>query len=110
MLTEAGYMFPYAVMDAPLRMLHGMGLTNEQIENIQAAFRSGGPAAAAELITPDMIKNYVIAGTPEECRATLQAMITEHQLDIFLLNINSSGLKTNTRLMQEVAEIVQSPN
>lgn len=110
MLTEAGYMFPYAVMDAPVRMLHGMGLTDEQIENIQTAFRNGGPAAAAKLITPEMIKNYVIAGTPEECTTTLQAMISEHDLDIFLLNINSPGLETNTRLMHDVAEIVRGAN
>jgi 5,10-methylenetetrahydromethanopterin reductase len=107
-LAEAGKLYTYAVMDSPARMLRGMGLTDVQIENIQTAVRSGGPAAAAEFITPEMIKNYQIAGTPEECSATLQALIIEHQLDIFLLNIISSGLEANTRLMQKVAEIVRS--
>ncbi len=107
MLTEAAYMYPYLVMDSPPRMLHGLGLTDTQIENIQTAFRNGGAAAAAEFITPKMIKNYIISGTPEACSAMLQGMITEHQLDIFLLNINSDGLEVNTRLMREVAEIVR---
>ena len=110
MLTEAAYMYPYTVMDSPARMLHGMGLTDAQIENIQTAFRSGGPAAAAKFITPEMIKSHLIAGTPEECSAILQTMITEHQLDIFLLNVASPGLEKNTGLMREVAEIVRSAN
>jgi 5,10-methylenetetrahydromethanopterin reductase len=107
MLAEAGKLYTYSVMDSPARMLRGMGLTDRQIENIQTAVRSGGPAAAAEFITPEMIKNYQIAGTPAECTATLQAMITEHQLDIFLLNIISPGLEANTQLMREVVDIVR---
>ena len=110
MLAEAGQLYTYAVMDSPARMLRGMGLTETQIENIQTAVRRGGPAAAAEFITPEMIKNYQIAGTPAECRATLQGLITEHQLDIFLLNIISPGLAANTRLLREVAEMVQTVN
>lgn len=108
MLAEAGHLYTYAVMDSPVRMLRGMGLTDVQIENIQTAVRRGGPAAAAEFITPAMIKSYQIAGPPDECRATLHAMITEHQLDIFLLNIISPGLEANTRLLRQVAEIVRS--
>jgi alkanesulfonate monooxygenase SsuD/methylene tetrahydromethanopterin reductase-like flavin-dependent oxidoreductase (luciferase family) len=110
MLTKAEQMFPYTVMDSPRRMLHSMGLTDEQIETIQTAFRSDGPAAAAKHITPEMIKNQLIAGTPEECSAILKALITEHQLDIFLLNLASPGLEANTRLLRDVAEIVQSAN
>ena len=110
MLSEAAYMYPYTVMDAPMRMLRGMGLIDEQIENIKTTFRSGGPAAAGELVTPEMIKHHLIAGTPEECSVILQAMITEHQLDIFLLNVTSPGLETNTRLMRDVAEIVRGAN
>jgi alkanesulfonate monooxygenase SsuD/methylene tetrahydromethanopterin reductase-like flavin-dependent oxidoreductase (luciferase family) len=87
-----------------------MGLTDEQIETIQTAFRRGGPAATAKYITPEMIKNQLIAGTPEECSAILKAMITKHRLDIFLLNVPSPGLAANTRLMRDVAEIVRSAN
>ncbi|RMF00482.1 MAG: LLM class flavin-dependent oxidoreductase, partial [Chloroflexi bacterium] len=108
MLAAAGQMFTYAVMDAPARMLHGMGLTGPQIETIRAAFRSHGPAEAAKFITPEMVKNYVIAGTPDECSTILQAMITRHKLDIFLLDITSSGLEANTKLMRTVAEIIHN--
>ena len=84
-----------------------MGLTDEQIAEIQAAVRTGGPAAAAELITPEMIRGYQIAGTPEECSRIVKTLINTHRLDIFLLNLISSGFAANTRLMREVAEIVK---
>lgn len=110
MLAECGKMFTFTVMDAPPRMLHGMGLTDEQIETIQSAFRRGGPGAAAELVTPEMLKNFVISGTPEACATTLKTMIAQHRLDIFMLNLNSPGLETNKRLLRDVARIVQSAN
>lgn len=110
MLAEAGKMYTYTVMDAPARMLHGMGLTDAQIETIQSAFRQGGPAAAAEFVTPEMLENFVISGTPEACSAALRAMINQHQIDIFLLNLNSSGLEANTRLLRDVAGIVRGAN
>jgi 5,10-methylenetetrahydromethanopterin reductase len=107
MLAEAVELYTYTVMDSPTRMLRGMGLTDEQIANIQTAVRTGGPAAAAKFITPDMVKGYQIAGTPAECSQTVQSLISTYQLDVFLLNIISSGLAANTKLMREVAEIVE---
>ena len=110
MLAAAAKVYTYIVMDSPPRMLRGLGLTDEQIENIQTAVKSGGPDAAAKFVTPEMIKRYQIAGTPEECSATLQAQIVEHQLDMFLLDIMSPGLEANTRLMRDMAKIVQNAN
>ncbi len=110
MVTEAVELYAYAVMDSPPRMLKGMGLSDEQIAAIQAAIRSGGSTAAARLITSDMIKGYQIAGTPAECSATLQGLIVDHQLDVFLLNIISPGLEANTELMRTVAQIVRNSN
>lgn len=105
--AKAELMFPYNVMDSPRRMLYSIGLTDEQIDTIQTAFRSGGPAATAQYITPEMIKNQLIAGTPDECSAILKALVTEHRLDIFLLNVASPGLADNTRMLHDVAEIVR---
>ena len=71
-------------------------------------FAAAARRRAAQYITPEMIEGYQIAGTPAECSATLQAMIAEHQLDVFLLNISSPSLEVNTHLMQTAAEIVRS--
>ena len=107
MLAEAVELYTYTVMDSPTRMLRGMGLTDEQIANIQTAVKTGGPAAAAKFITPDMVKGYQIAGPPEECSQTLQTLIRTYRLDVFLLNLISSGLAANTKLMREVSDIVK---
>ena len=110
MVAAAGELYGYVVMDSPPRMLKGMGLTDDQIAAIQTAVRTGGAAAAAQYITPEMIKGYQIAGTPAECSAALRAMIAEHQLDVFLLNISSPSLEVNTHLMRTAAGIVRNAN
>jgi alkanesulfonate monooxygenase SsuD/methylene tetrahydromethanopterin reductase-like flavin-dependent oxidoreductase (luciferase family) len=107
MLEEARLLYSYAVMDSPPRMLKGLGASEAEIEAIQEAVKSGGPAEAARLITLEMIKNYQIAGTPAECSAILRALIDQHQLDVFVLNIISPGLEANRQLMQDVAAIVR---
>jgi 5,10-methylenetetrahydromethanopterin reductase len=106
MLEEARVLYSYAVMDSPPRMLKALGLSDDGISAIQQAVKAGGPAAAANLITLDMIRNYQIAGTPVECSAIVRALIQGHQLEVFILNIISPGLEANTQLMREVAAIV----
>jgi 5,10-methylenetetrahydromethanopterin reductase len=106
MLEEARVLYSYAVMDSPPRMLKALGLSDDGISAIQQAVKVGGPAAAANLINLDMIRNYQIAGAPAECSAVLRALIQSHRLEVFILNIISPGLAANTQLMGEVAAIV----
>lgn len=106
MLEEARVLYSYAVMDSPPRMLKALGLSDDGISAIQQAVKTGGPAAAANLISLDMIRSYQIAGTPAECSAILRALIQSHRLEVFILNIISPGLAANTQLMRQVAAIV----
>jgi alkanesulfonate monooxygenase SsuD/methylene tetrahydromethanopterin reductase-like flavin-dependent oxidoreductase (luciferase family) len=107
MLAEAGSSYVYAVMDAPDRMLTGMGLSEADIAKLRQAMRAGGPAEAAKLITPEMIKAFQIAGTPAECAQTLQNLVAQHKIDTFLLNITSPGLEANIQLMRDIHSIVK---
>lgn len=107
MLAEAGISYIYAVMDAPDRMLAGMGLSEADIAALRQAMKAGGPAEAAKLITPDMIKGFQIAGTPDECTQTLQALVSRHNVDTFLLNVTSPGLDANIQLMRDIQSIVK---
>lgn len=107
MLSEAGISYIYAVMDAPDRMLTGMGLSDADIAGLRQAMTTGGPAEAAKLITPDMIRAFQIAGTPDECASILQTMVEAHKIDTFLLNVTSPGLEANIRLMRDIHAIVK---
>jgi len=106
MLAGAAYSYTYAIMDSPGRMLRGLELSDEEIAQLRQAVATGGPAAAAKLVTADMIKKYQIAGPLPECRETLRALIAAHQLDGFVLNIVSGGLAANIRLMTDTRSIV----
>jgi 5,10-methylenetetrahydromethanopterin reductase len=106
MLEEAKSLYSYALLDSPERLLHNLGLDEGEIDALKQAVADGGPAAATALVTPDMVRAYQIAGTPEECRQALSELVALHELDLFMMNIISSGLDTNTRLLEDVREII----
>ncbi|RPI85899.1 MAG: LLM class flavin-dependent oxidoreductase [Chloroflexi bacterium] len=106
MMEEAAALYTYSVMDSPPRMLRGLGLTEEEITNIKSAVITGGPAAAKKFITPDMIKAFQVAGTPEECSTTISTMINTHKLDGFVLSIVAPGYESNLQLMRDTLSIL----
>ena len=108
MLDEARGLYSYAVMDAPDRMLRNLGLHDGEIAAIRSAVARGGPAAAAQLVTSEMIEAFQIAGTPEQCRADLAGLVRRHHLDAFMMNVISPGLDENARQLAEVRDIVRS--
>ena len=105
MIDEAKHLYGYAVMDSPPRILKNLGLDEAGIAELKQAFESGGPEAVGRLITDELVAEYQIAGTPEQCRDQLQQMIAAHRLDAFFLNVISPGLDANRELMTEVAAI-----
>ena len=106
MIDEAKGFYSYALMDSPDRMLANLGLTTAEIEQLRAALRTGGPAAVAPLVTDSMLRNYQIAGTPDECRGVLGELVEAHHLDVFMMNITSPGLESNVALLREIRSIV----
>ncbi len=106
MLDKSGTIFIYAIMDAPARMLRSMGLSDETVQNVRQAFAAGGLAAAARLVTPDMIKAFQIAGTASECQQIIRDLIDRYRLDEFLLVIGTPGLKANLERMKDVKSFV----
>ncbi|MGL4648734.1 MAG: LLM class flavin-dependent oxidoreductase [Caldilineaceae bacterium] len=107
MLEEAGALYTYALLDSPQRMLDGMGVAPDEIATIRAAMQAGGPPEAAKHVRPDMIRRYQIAGTPEECTASLRDTLRTHALDLFIMNITSPGLSANRRLLEDVATMAK---
>lgn len=108
MIAEAKTLYTYAVMDSPDRMLANLGLDASTIRALRQAIVTGGPEAAAPLITDQMVASYMITGTHEQCRVDLAALIRRHRLDMFMMNIISPGLDANLGLLTEVRSIVRS--
>jgi 5,10-methylenetetrahydromethanopterin reductase len=105
LMKEAALLYGFVILDTPARMQEILGLTKQDLDNIRAALNRGGGAEAAKYITPEMIRRYQIAGTPQECAAAMKEVSEKNKLDIFMLNIPSGGLDANIRLMKDVRSI-----
>ena len=105
MIEEAKHLYGYAIMDSPTRILKNLGLSDGEIAGLKHAFEQGGPEAVGQLVTDDLVAEYQIAGTPEQCRSQLQHLIGAHHLDAFFVNIISPGPAANYRLLSEVVSI-----
>lgn len=106
MIEDSTRIFPYVIKDTPLRQLRGF-LSDDEIQQIQLLQNSGGPEAVSKAITSDMIKRYKVAGTPSECHHTINNLINEHKLDLFVLNITTAGLESNIAMLRDVKSIVE---
>lgn len=106
LMKEAALLYSFVILDSPPRIQKMLGLTNEDLENIRIALDRGGGEEAARFITTDMIRRYQIAGTLEECKTAIREVVSNYNLDIFMLNIPSGGLKENTRLMKDFCSIM----
>jgi 5,10-methylenetetrahydromethanopterin reductase len=106
MIEEAKALYSYALMDSPDRLLANLGLSGAQIERLRATLRDGGPAAVAPLVTATMLANFQIAGTPEHCRSVVSEMVATYDLDVFMMNVTTSGLEANVALLRDVRDIV----
>ena len=105
MIEEAKHLYGYAIMDSPTRILKNLGLSEGEIAGLKQAFTEGGPEAVGQLVTDDLVAEYQIAGTPEQCRRQLEHLIGAHDLDAFFVNIISPGPAANRELLTEVVSI-----
>ncbi len=106
MIEDATRLFPFVLKDTPERQLSGF-LSENEIKQMKQALESGGTDAVAKLITQDMIKRYKVAGTPLECHQIINQLRDDHNLDMFVLNITSSGLGKNLQMLKDIASIVK---
>lgn len=107
MIQETAAFFPHVVVDTPARQLRGF-MSEEEIQHILRVVKEGGHKAAEDLITFNMLQGYKIAGTPEECSQIFRALVDEHHLEIFILNIVAGGLEDNLQYLKDVYEIVKA--
>ncbi len=107
MVAEAKELYAYALMDAPQRMLDNLGIGSEVVEAVKDAMAEGGPAAVASLVTNEMVAAFQIVGDREECRRSLSELVTTHDLDVFMINVTTTGLAANRSLLEDIAEFTR---
>jgi len=81
--------FSYMALDAPPDIREAAGLDDDMAAAVKAAMLRGDLDAAAALLPPSLVEHYAVAGTPEECVATIGGL-SDH-FDLFMLPLNDEA-------------------
>ncbi len=108
MILNAKVLLTHMLIDTPPRMRENMGIDNKSYTRIVHAMDSRGDQEAAKLISDDTIRRLQIVGSLDECSQILRSLIREYELDIFLLDIVSSKINENVKLLTDTADIFYS--
>jgi 5,10-methylenetetrahydromethanopterin reductase len=81
--------FSYMAVDAPPDIRAAAGLDDERAAAVKAAMLAGDMEGAARLLPPSLVDQYAVAGTPEECAATIAAH--RDDFDLFALPMNDEA-------------------
>ena len=95
----------FRLVDSPPEVREAVGISPANLDALKAALAEGGPHHAAPLVRDEWIEPFVIAGTPDECSAELQALADQHGFHEFLIVIDD--LDTGADVLERVAGIVQ---
>jgi 5,10-methylenetetrahydromethanopterin reductase len=82
----------FRLVDSPPEVKERLGLGPAETDALRAVIREGGPRGAAHLVRDEWIDQFVIVGSPDECRDELRALMERHQLDEFQVSINDLDL------------------
>ena len=78
--------FSYMALDAPESVRRAAGLDDERRERVRAEMLAGRLDAAAALLPDALVDQYAVAGTDEECAATIRRLTAS--FDLFALPLN----------------------
>ncbi|MEK7422286.1 MAG: LLM class flavin-dependent oxidoreductase [Actinomycetota bacterium] len=101
MLEQQKLTLSFVLMDSPERVLVSLGLTPAEVDQVTAAAAANRPELVDPIVTDDLLRRYQISGTPEDCTAEVAKMVAAHELDVVLIDVLSSNLEENLRLLHE---------
>ncbi len=88
-LARAREQLTFRLVDSPPEVAERLGLGPSRIRALRSALADGGPPAAAHLIEPDWVTQFVIAGEADACGAELRRLLADNDLDEFQLPLAS---------------------
>ncbi len=81
--------FTYMAVDAPPGIRAAAGLDDATLEEVRSRMLTGRLDEAAALIPAGLVDQFAVAGTPEECAATIRSH--RDTFDLFLLPLNDEA-------------------
>ncbi len=102
MFSEQRATMPYILKDSPERVLLSLGFSGSQIERIQ----SSDASELDDLMSDELLDQYQINGTPDECSDQLATLASEQDLDIVMADVLSQDLDVNLELLHTTYNII----
>ncbi len=93
----------FRIVDSPQPVKEMLGVSPADVAALRAALGEGGPRGAAHLVREEWLDQFVIAGTPAQCRSELAGLMDAHGIDEFLLPVQE--VDTGEELMEAAAAI-----
>lgn len=77
----------YFALDCPPDVKTLIGLNDQLEAEMRARLQAGGLEAASELVTEDMLKTFVLAGSLDECKAEARSIVSNLGFDEFVIEV-----------------------
>jgi 5,10-methylenetetrahydromethanopterin reductase len=106
MVDEQRRTIGYVLMDSPERVLRSLGFDDAARQAVAQAALDQDPVGLTGLITGDLLHEYQINGTPEECSMGVASLVEEHGLDTVLVDVLSHDLDENLELLHATYKIL----
>ncbi len=102
MFSEQRATMPYILKDSPERVLLSLGFSSSEIERIQ----SSDASELDDLMSDELLDQYQINGTPDECSQQLSTLASGQNLDIVMADVLSQDLDVNLELLHTTYNII----
>ncbi|MEZ5280851.1 MAG: LLM class flavin-dependent oxidoreductase [Acidimicrobiales bacterium] len=86
----------FRLVDSPESVKERIGMTPADTAALRSAIAAGGPPAAAHLVKDEWVEQFVIAGSPAQCRAELETLMAAHGIDEFQVSVNDLDAGADT--------------
>jgi 5,10-methylenetetrahydromethanopterin reductase len=97
--------YTYVLPDSPKAALDELGLSPQWVAELRRTRETDGVEAAARLISDDLLRRMMVAGTPDECVADIERLATQENYRHFILPVMSLDQDYALPLIQQAAEL-----
>jgi len=105
MLDRARPHYTYVIPDSPAQVWEKLGVTPRWVADLKRIREHDGTEAASALISDDLLRRAMVAGTPEECASHIHRLAKTWGYKHFILPITSLEGNHVLPLIRESAQI-----
>jgi 5,10-methylenetetrahydromethanopterin reductase len=103
MFDEQRHTMAFILKDSPERVLRSLGFDDDQMQRIA---ETDDAMDLGDLVSDELLAQYQIHGTPQECSTQISGLTSEQDLDILMVDVLSENLGENIELLHNTYNII----